>query len=408
MSSSVSDKTLQRLSAASYKDESDIKVRIGDHEEVWKPIKIPNFELHNKNNSFDATVYQNEETKQVVIAYRGSQEAQDFYDADAFDVFGGRLRKNQGSLDNMNALDTSSLPLTEQFNFAAAKERAQKVITESQFTNADDLTKEVKKYMAKNGQEGYQLTLTGHSLGGGLGEYAGVMNNVPAVSFEAPNVIDLLPKDKKEKALRGEYQNLITTYGNPNDTVFTGFKGNDNTQRGRIGHLYYTDKPNAKNNNFIHKISRYSPVLTGAMIDFNIARLVMTGAGPNYHSMSNYSYDKYGLLNMPNMYDGETGQRVLSSPRAGEITIRLSVEEVKQIAKDLKREIDDINQKLVQTSNKIINILQQSPASVDGNLINTVTYSVYGFQRGYMERIRSEADFIEQRADNFKSVDEQN
>ena len=28
------------------------------------------------------------------------------------------------------------------------------------------------------------------------------MNNVAVVSYEAPNVIDSLPKDKKEKALR--------------------------------------------------------------------------------------------------------------------------------------------------------------------------------------------------------------
>ena len=47
----------------------------------------------------------------------------------------------------MNSFDTSSLPLTEQFNFAMAKERKQKIVSESQFTNADDLTKEVKKYM---------------------------------------------------------------------------------------------------------------------------------------------------------------------------------------------------------------------------------------------------------------------
>ncbi|WP_243765089.1 hypothetical protein [Bacillus arachidis] len=48
----------------------------------------------------------------------------------------------------MNALDTSLLPLTEQLNVAASKERAQKIIIESQFTNADILTQEVKKYMA--------------------------------------------------------------------------------------------------------------------------------------------------------------------------------------------------------------------------------------------------------------------
>lgn len=36
---------------------------------------------------------------------------------------GGRVRKNQDSLDNLNKIDTSSLPLTEQFNFAMAKEK---------------------------------------------------------------------------------------------------------------------------------------------------------------------------------------------------------------------------------------------------------------------------------------------
>ena len=38
----------------------------------------------------------------------------------------GRVRKNQDSLDKLNKIDTSSLPLTEQFNFATAKERAKK------------------------------------------------------------------------------------------------------------------------------------------------------------------------------------------------------------------------------------------------------------------------------------------
>ena len=79
--------------------------------------------MHNKNNSFDATIYKNDETKQIVIAYHGSWEAPDFYDADLFDVMGGCVRKNQDSLGNLNKIDTSALPLTEQFNFAMAKEK---------------------------------------------------------------------------------------------------------------------------------------------------------------------------------------------------------------------------------------------------------------------------------------------
>ncbi len=124
MGSSVSDEALVRLSGGSYKDDSLIKVDVGDHEENWERIEIPNSVLlHNPVNSFDATIYKNDETKQIVIAYHGSWEAPDFYDADLFDVMGGRVRKNQDSLDNLNKMDTSSLPLTEQFNFAMAKEK---------------------------------------------------------------------------------------------------------------------------------------------------------------------------------------------------------------------------------------------------------------------------------------------
>ncbi|WP_255260048.1 hypothetical protein [Bacillus sp. AFS023182] len=148
MSSSVSDEALARLSGGSYKDKPSVDVEVGDHLETWKRVEIPtSVSLHNPKNSFDATIYKNDETKQVVIAFRGSQEAPDFYGANANDVLlGPRMRNHQDSLDKLNGLDISSLPLTEQFNFAASKERAQKIIIESQFTNADDLVKEVKKY----------------------------------------------------------------------------------------------------------------------------------------------------------------------------------------------------------------------------------------------------------------------
>ncbi|MFA2604516.1 hypothetical protein ABR763_19190 [Bacillus cereus] len=127
MGSSVSDQVLSRLSGESYDDTVSVEVKVGNHLETWERIKIPtSVSLHNPNNSFDATIYKNDETKQIVIAYRGSWEAPDFYDADLFDVMGGRVRKNQDSLDNLNKIDTSSLPLTEQFNFATAKERAKK------------------------------------------------------------------------------------------------------------------------------------------------------------------------------------------------------------------------------------------------------------------------------------------
>lgn len=94
MGSSVSDEALSNLSDKSYEDADLVKIKVGDHQETWKRIEIPtSVPLHNPVNSFDATIYKNDETKQIVIAYRGSWEAPDFYDADLFDVMGGVLEK---------------------------------------------------------------------------------------------------------------------------------------------------------------------------------------------------------------------------------------------------------------------------------------------------------------------------
>lgn len=93
MGSSVSDKSLSHLATSSYGDALTEVVEFGKQKEIWKPVEINGAVLHNSKNSFDATVYKNEETKQVVIAFRGSWEAPDFYDADVFDVMGNRFRK---------------------------------------------------------------------------------------------------------------------------------------------------------------------------------------------------------------------------------------------------------------------------------------------------------------------------
>ena len=96
MGSSVSDQVLSRLSGESYDDTVSVEVKVGNHLETWERIKIPtSVSLHNPNNSFDATIYKNDETKQIVIAYRGSWEAPDFYDADLFDVMGDVLEKSR-------------------------------------------------------------------------------------------------------------------------------------------------------------------------------------------------------------------------------------------------------------------------------------------------------------------------
>ncbi|KZD40483.1 hypothetical protein BW897_30855 [Bacillus cereus] len=75
MGSSVSDQVLSRSSGESYNDTACVDVKVGDHLETWKRVKIPSSVLlHNPNNIFDATIYKNDETKQIIVAFRGSWE----------------------------------------------------------------------------------------------------------------------------------------------------------------------------------------------------------------------------------------------------------------------------------------------------------------------------------------------
>ncbi|WP_249924190.1 hypothetical protein [Bacillus cereus] len=79
INSPINDKNLAELAGKSYIDKKRVVVDIGNHEEVWKRVEIPSsVPLHNSINSFDATIYKNDETKQIVIAFRGSWEPPDF------------------------------------------------------------------------------------------------------------------------------------------------------------------------------------------------------------------------------------------------------------------------------------------------------------------------------------------
>lgn len=49
MNSSVSDEVLVNLAQDSYSDKEFVKVRIGNHEEVWNRVEIPtSVPLHNR------------------------------------------------------------------------------------------------------------------------------------------------------------------------------------------------------------------------------------------------------------------------------------------------------------------------------------------------------------------------
>ncbi len=136
----------------------------------WTTIKVNNKDESAVGDAwagFSAVAYKNEQTKEIIIAYRGTDSPLDAIISDAQLAF--------------NLTPQQAAPAVEFFEEIAE--------------NAD------------NG--GYSITITGHSLGGALAQYVASLKHVPAVTFNAPGV---------DVPSGGTIENIIN-YVNMNDPV---------------------------------------------------------------------------------------------------------------------------------------------------------------------------------------------
>ncbi|KEO83147.1 lipase family protein [Tumebacillus flagellatus] len=65
------------------------------------------------------------------------------------------------------------------------------------------------------------LTITGHSLGGGLAQKAAMANDIQTLTFNAPGALHAATFEQHMKFLRGDYDHLITNYVQAGD-IFIG------------------------------------------------------------------------------------------------------------------------------------------------------------------------------------------
>ncbi|RID82398.1 DUF2974 domain-containing protein [Peribacillus asahii] len=145
-----------------------------------------------KGTGFDATVFKKD--NDIVIAYRGTEG----------DDIAGRGFKD----------------LVADIRYIVQKDKERIDLFPNQFKDSVKLVQEVKKKYPKS-----NITLTGHSLGGALAGYAGAMENLEAVTYSAPPVVDILPQDVKDKVVKGEFDNKIVNYVHPQDSVGAGWFG---------------------------------------------------------------------------------------------------------------------------------------------------------------------------------------
>jgi hypothetical protein len=129
----------------------------------WRPMQLPDLLEFQENpwTGFRAHVYQNEATKDVVIAFAGTYFADRRDRKACWDIWSGRLPQ--------------------------------------QFWDARALYIAIGEYMLNHGRQA-QISFTGHSLGGALAQYMAIAaKGCPAVSFGGPGVLHALG------TLKGDY-----------------------------------------------------------------------------------------------------------------------------------------------------------------------------------------------------------
>ncbi|WP_243526171.1 cytoplasmic protein [Bacillus pseudomycoides] len=319
----------------------------------WKVIESIDSDCQQIKNGLQAI---------AVVPAKDYKPNKEHYDNIIYSFRGTEFGKFDGDLST--DIDQITLGMKEKWGVVGGE--IQKFPTS--FDSALEFVDKVnKKY------EPTSVHTTGHSKGAAEAQYVAAERNCYTTTYAAPNVYRLLSDEAKKRVDQGLMENKATDFTHKKDAI-----GNFEQ---------FGAKPIGKQ--FLVESNGTSHGVLG---------LLFMGEHPMDTFEGMFHSDGRAILESKS--DG-----VIQQAKGTEI--QLKVEDIKQIARDLKNEIEDINQKITEASHKIINVLHQSPASVDGNLINTITYAVYGFQRGYMEPLHSVADFIDQKANEFERVDNQ-
>lgn len=350
----INDKTYWTIADRVYDREltaKDSKSRILPD---WKIVEPEGAMLHDTNGSgFDATVFLNEKTNQVIIGYRGTEPpdrpkwsvAMD-WGTDISDVVGGRaktLEEVHQYYEN-NKAEVAKLPPQVQSAFLQYEEKYQN----NQFTQAENLYDVVKKQYPSA-----EITTTGHSLGGAEAEYVAVRNGLTSVAYNPPSIVHLLPDDLQRKVENGDFRKTNVAYVNPKDTIGSGA----NDAQPHVGTTYFIDNdyktanrakitipvslPVERENKWANfflgpKWSPivYVPITLPMMQQDPITKFYNSVMGEATHSMDHFTFDENGNIINP-LYTMD-GQLVEGNPRVQAYEQMLAARaELKEVMGDL-------------------------------------------------------------------------
>lgn len=443
----ISDKIYNKASQIAYNEVPPGKLT-EDGLEGWSVVEPDGADLH-RFSGFDAMVLRNDTTDQVIIAYRGTEaggmnvaKVKDIY-TDAVDVVGGRPKDLENSLDH---------PWKTLWNDGPVKLVSDKIQYENnQFHQAEELYDAVKKAYPNS-----DISLTGHSLGGGLAQYVAARQDLPAVTYSAPSTLNSLSDELVAKVENGDFDNQIINYVHPSDSVGAG--GLEEYDR-HIGSTYYLgsdfDTANAKYDQILNvPIPLHGTGLLGVVMPYynleidtgkyyigDIRRFydsVLNGE-TNYHSPSQYKFDENGNLKGP-LVDRLSGETRDGSPRGAAYAaamaalaslmhdggkslkavltrgmpgsggahglIQLTPAELLEAAKQMRQSAEGFSSDSRSAVQFIENNIRTSESRSLTPIAENTSVSLHGIQQWYEAAMLEIADYIDRKAQDFILADE--
>ncbi|SEN79805.1 Lipase (class 3) [Terribacillus saccharophilus] len=209
-----------------------------DERIIWKTVDI----IEDEDTGLYGYVLENAETNEVVISFRGTEMDKGLSEMikDFDEDLNGVVLGDSDYTDVYEVTEpyTGSRAQIQSLYAGRAKydvtEQSVTYTNKNQFSEAEAA---VKKYVDKYGAE--NITFTGHSLGGGIGQYCAVVYDSNAVTFAAADAYGLLSEEQQKRVREGDYKDNIITYAYPSDAVSMF---HDKT----IGSLYYMEDPAGK------------------------------------------------------------------------------------------------------------------------------------------------------------------
>lgn len=352
MTAKVSDETYKELSQRAYdlEDPIEIEIQYKNSFETWEvedSVSLP--------TGFDAKIYMRGDD--IVISYRGTEG-------------GDPLGRGKDDL------------LTDAINIAG-KVKPDGYL--NQFSLGLKMAQDVKKkYPNAN------ISLTGHSLGGAIASYVGAMEDVEAVTYNAPSVIDALPKNVRKKVESGIFDEKIINYIHPKDSVGAGAFSPER----HIGSAYYIG-------------SRYE-VENAENIENPLWRFYDSAFpwNTNYHALTNFNFDEDGNIISPVLTDAHTLKELWKSPRygAGTIgqTIQLTPESLLSHADALKKRCESV-EKIYHATKE--SLLSYSHIQETAGIEDVVQASLQNFYHWYGEETWELENGLRQTVKTFLEAD---